>query len=150
MVQEQLLVGQAVELASDGVPPVIVVVVAMMAREILLSVSPGVPLPAALVPGAAVTLSFATTQGFHRARSSLVRIVPGKMPVLAVARVDTVSTIQRRQFFRVSATLSATLEVTGGRVASIGKQDTRALTQDVSAGGIRVDTVLPLAIADRV
>src|SRR5690349_9494756 len=131
MVQEQLLVGQAVELASDGVPPVMVVVVAMTVREILLNASPGVALPSSLVPGAAVTLSFATTLGFHRARSTLLRISSGKMPVLAVGRVDTVSTVQRRQFFRVSATLSTALAITGGRLASIGKQDTRALTQDV-------------------
>src|SRR4051812_3807639 len=102
MVQEALLVGQAVELASDRAPPVIVVVVATTVREILLSVSPGATLPAALTPGAAVTLSFASTMGFHRARSNLLRISSGKMPVIAVTRVDNVSTVQRRQFFRVS------------------------------------------------
>lgn len=148
--QEQLLVGQAVELAGDGAPPVIVVVVAITMREILLNVAPGATLPEGLTPGVPVTLSFSTTLGFHRARSSLVRISSGKNPVVAVARVDTVTTVQRRQFFRVSATLSTTLLVTGGRVAMVGKEDARALTQDISAGGMRVDTNLALALTDRV
>jgi hypothetical protein len=151
-VSEQLLVGQAVEVAIDGsVPPVKVVGVvgAIPPREILLSLVSGAVEPPALLPGVSVTVSFVTSLGLHQARTTVLRVAPGRTVSVALARLSEVTTSQRRQFFRVSASLVTLLVVAGTRASVIGKEDARALSQDLSAGGMRVDTVLPLALGDQ-
>jgi c-di-GMP-binding flagellar brake protein YcgR len=151
-VSEQLLVGQAVELHIEGsVPPVklVGVVAAIPPREILLSLPSGVVEPPALLPGVSVTVSFATSLGLHQARTTVLRVSPGRAVGVAVARLSEVTTSQRRQFFRVSASLATLLVVGPSQSSSLGKEDARAITQDLSAGGMRVDTVLPLAINDQ-
>jgi len=150
-VSEQLLVGQAVELDIDGTTPparVMGVVVAMPPREILLSLASGAVAPPALQPGAQVLVSFATSQGLHQGRTSVLRVAPGRTVAVALARFSGVSTAQRRQFFRVPASMVALLVIGTTRAGTLGKEDPRALTQDFSAGGMRVDTVLPLTVGD--
>jgi hypothetical protein len=152
-VSEQLLVGQAVDLDIEGATPparVVGVVLAMPPREILLSLAGGEVAPPSLQPGAFVTVSFATTQGLHQGRTSVLRVSPGRMVAVALARFSGVSTAQRRQFFRVPASLVTTLVLTSPHASTSAKEDTRALTQDLSGGGIRVDTVLPLTVGDLV
>jgi hypothetical protein len=152
-VSEQLLVGQLVDLDLEGVTPrarVVGVVVAMPPRELLLSLANGEVAPPALQPGVEVTVSFATTMGLHQGRTKVLRVAPGRTVAVALARFTGVSTAQRRQFFRVPASLVAALVVTSPHAATTAKEDLRALTQDLSGGGIRVDTVLPLALGDLV
>jgi hypothetical protein len=152
-VSDQLLVGQAVELDIEGAAPptkVIGMVVAMPPREILLSLASGVVAPPALQPGSQVIISFATTLGWHQGRTGVLRVAPGRTVALALARFSGVTTIQRRQFFRVPASLVALLVIGSTRAATLGKEDRRALTQDLSAGGMRVDTVLPLTVGDHI
>jgi c-di-GMP-binding flagellar brake protein YcgR len=152
-VSDQLLVGQAVALDIEGASPpaqVIGVVLAMPPREILLSLASGAMAPAALQPGAQVIVSFATTMGLHRGRTAVLRVSPGNTVAVALARFAPVSTAQRRQFFRVSATLMVKLEVGPTRASSLPHEDARALTQDLSSGGMRVETTLVLSLGDRV
>jgi hypothetical protein len=151
-VSEQLLVGQAVELDLDGaVPPVKVVgvVAAIPPREILLSLISGATAPPALMAGVPVTVSYATSLGLHQARTSVLRVAPGRAVAVALARLSGVSTSQRRQFFRVPASLVTHLVVAAHGTA-LAKDDARALTQDLSAGGMRVDTVLALVVGEQV
>ena len=150
---DQLLVGQAVELDVEGAAPpakVMGVVVAMPPREILLSLVSGAMAPPALQPGIQVMVSFATTQGLHQGRTAVLRVAPGQTVAVALARFSNVSTAQRRQFFRVPASMVALLVIGTTRAGTLGKEDPRALTQDLSAGGMRVDTVLSLTVGDHV
>ena len=143
---EPLLVGQAVELDVDGATPpcrVMGVVVGTPAHELLLSLGGDGQAPPALKAGAPATLSFATTMGFHQARTSVLRVSGTKTILLAVERFAEVSTSQRRQFFRVPTSVVTVL------VGESARQEERAQTQDLSAGGMRVDTTMPLAIGDR-
>jgi len=78
----------------------------------------------------------------------VLRVSPGRTVTLALARLTDVSTSQRRQFFRVSASLVSILVVSATRGQLVGKEDARAVTQDISAGGMRVETTLPLALDD--
>jgi Tfp pilus assembly protein PilZ len=151
-VSEQLLVGQAVELDIEEAPAparVMGVVVAMPPREILLSLASGEIAPPTLQAGVMVSVSFATTMGLHQGRTAVLRVAPGRTVAVALARFGDVSTSQRRQFFRVAAALSASLEVIAPATA-LPREDGRALTQDLSAGGVRVETTLPLALGDEV
>jgi c-di-GMP-binding flagellar brake protein YcgR len=152
-VSDQLLVGQAVELDIEGTEqPVRVmgVVVAMPPREVLLSLASGVMAPPALQPGVQVTVTFATTLGLHEGRTTVVRVAPSHAVAVALARFSAVRTSQRRQFFRVQASLVVRLLVTSSHAATAAKEDARALSQDLSGGGMRVDTILPLVAGDLV
>jgi hypothetical protein len=152
-VSEQLLVGQAVYVELEGaVPPARVscVVVAMPPREILLSLENGAVAPPGLMAGMEVVLSYATTLGLHQGRTTVLRVTSGRTVAVALARFAGVTTAQRRQFFRVPASLVVTLVVGSSRTAITAKEDSRALTHDISGGGVRVDTVLPLAVDDMV
>jgi c-di-GMP-binding flagellar brake protein YcgR len=152
-VSEQLLVGQAVDLDIEGATPpakVIGVVAGMPPREILLSLESGAMAPPALQPGVEVTVSFATTQGLHQGRTTVLRVTTGRTVSVALARFGGVSTAQRRQFFRVPASMVVNLTVIAPGAAITAKEDTRALTHDISGGGMRVDTVLPLNLGDQV
>ena len=150
---EQLLVGQAVDLDLEGSDPparVVGVVVAMPPREILLSLASGAVAPPSLQPGVEVTVSFATTQGLHQGKTTVLRVAPGRTVAVALARFTGVTTAQRRQFFRVPASLVVQLVVASSHAATSAREDLRALSHDVSGGGMRVDTVLPLVTGDLV
>jgi c-di-GMP-binding flagellar brake protein YcgR len=69
---------------------------------------------------------------------------------LALARLARVETIQRRQFFRISASLLAPLSRAVPLDGSAPAHDPRAVTLDISAGGLRADTTLALAVGDQV
>jgi hypothetical protein len=152
-VSEQLLVGQAVELDLLGVTPpakVMAVVVAIPPREVLLSLVTGAVAPPDLQPGLTVNLSFSTSLGLHQARTTVLRVAPGHTVAVALARFNDVSTVQRRQFFRVAASLVTLVVIGSQRATALGKEDARALTQDLSAGGMRVETSLALSLGDEV
>jgi hypothetical protein len=152
-VSEQVLVGQAVELDIVGATPpsrVMGVVIAIPPREVLLSLASGAVAPPALLPGVEVDLSFTTSLGLHQARTTVLRVAPGRTVAVAVDRFENVRTSQRRQFFRVPASLVTVLVVGSTRATTVGKEDARALSQDLSGGGMRVDTVLQLLVGDRV
>jgi hypothetical protein len=147
-----LLVGQAVDVDIEGVPPmkVVGVVMAIPPREILLSLESGATPPPSLMPGVEVTVSYATSLGLHQGRTTVLRVTPGRSVSVALARFAGVSTAQRRQFFRVPASLVVTLVVSSSSATITAKEDTRALTHDISGGGLRADTVLALAVGDLV
>jgi hypothetical protein len=125
-------------------------VVAIPPREVLLSLPSGVIEPPALLPGASVTVSFATSLGLHQGRTTVLRVAPGRTVAVALGRLADITTSQRRQFFRVPASLVTLLVVGPSKSSSLGKEDAKALSQDISAGGMRIDTTLALAVGDEV
>jgi c-di-GMP-binding flagellar brake protein YcgR len=158
----QLLVGQSVALevddndltAADGTarPPgrLDAFVLGTAAREYLLTLSGEGGAPPALRAGQGVTVTFTTTMGLHAARTSVLRITAGKTVVVAIAPFGTVDTQQRRHYFRPVATLPVSVAVTSSALpGSVGKEDPRAVTHDVSPGGLRLETALPVARGDR-
>jgi len=147
-VSEQLLVGQAVGLDIDGTK-VAAVVAGMPPREVLVSLEPGAVAPPALVAGAVVTVSFASSLGLHQGRTTVLRVTQGRVVSVALARFGGITTSQRRQYFRVPASLNVTLLViTTSDAAMTVKEDPGAMSLDISGGGMRLDTVLPLAVGD--
>jgi c-di-GMP-binding flagellar brake protein YcgR len=151
-VSEQLLVGQAVELHVDGATPPMPltgVVAALPSTEIVVSLPSGAVIPPALQAGVGVTIAFATTMGLHQARSSVLRVSFARIISVALARFADIKVSQRRQFFRVPASLVTVMVVRANQVGLTGKEE-RTLTQDVSGGGLRLETTLPVTIGDRV
>jgi c-di-GMP-binding flagellar brake protein YcgR len=151
-VSEQLLVGQAVELHVDGaIPPTPIqgVVAALPSTEILVSLASGAIVPPALQAGVPCTIAFASTLGLHQARSSVLRVSFARTISVALARFADIKVSQRRQFFRVPASLVTVLVVRANQVGLAGREE-KTLTQDVSGGGLRLETALPMAIGDRV
>jgi len=152
-VSQNLLVGQAVKLEIAGATPpqaVMGVLVRVPPPEVVVSLGQGVPAPRGLVPGANVVVSFTTDEVFAKATTKVTRVLPDRLASVALEPFAKVDTSTRRRFFRVPASLLTLLVVSSARGSEVGKKDARALTQDVSAGGMRVETVLALAIGDRV
>ena len=150
---QNLLVGQAVKLEIAGAhPPQVVmgVLVRLPPPEVVMSLGQGVTAPRGLVPGAAVAVTFTTDQVFAKASTKVTRVLGERVASVALEPFAQVDTSMRRRFFRVPASLLTLLVVSSARGAEVGKKDARALTQDVSAGGMRVETVLALAVGDRV
>jgi c-di-GMP-binding flagellar brake protein YcgR len=150
-VAHPMLVGQGVELEFPGHPDLAfaAVVIASGGEQIMLSVAGPAPLPSGVGPGTAVVVRFATALGLHRFRTSLVAVSTGRHVTMSVSRTPKTEVIQRRRFFRVPACLSAAVIVMRSEASVEGEADSRALTQDISAGGLRVDTVLPVLVGDR-
>jgi c-di-GMP-binding flagellar brake protein YcgR len=152
--QEQPLIGQSVELTIVGGDPdqrILAVVVAAPVRELVvaLAVRPREIPPATLQPGSEVIVTFTTTAGLRQSRTSILRVSHASQVTVALARLAAVDTIQRRQFFRISASLLVRLSVLGPPGAEPAL-DPRAVTIDISASGLRADTTLALAEGDRV
>jgi c-di-GMP-binding flagellar brake protein YcgR len=152
-VSNELQIGQAVKLIVAGATPpasVMAVVVAKPPPRLVVALGSGVAAPPGLVVGAQVSVSFTTANLFAQAKTSVLRVLPERPVSVELAPLAQLSASQRRRFFRVPASLLTLLVVSTARASELGRQDGRALTQDVSAGGLRVETTLPLAIGDRV
>jgi c-di-GMP-binding flagellar brake protein YcgR len=128
------------------------VVVASPQRELIVALAGAREIPPALLPGSEVIATFATTAGLLQSRTSVLRVSQASQVTVALARLAAVETIQRRQFFRISASLSVRLTLLGppGAEPSPPSADPQAVTVDISAGGVRADTTLALAEGDRV
>jgi c-di-GMP-binding flagellar brake protein YcgR len=154
LVQGQLGIGQSAEILVDGAEPEIALqafVYGMPPGELLFTFPTVKVLPPHLEIGRAVTVRFFSGGGAHHARSQVLRVSTTPHVTAALSSLTKVETIQRRRYFRVSATLPVTFEVTRSAVAdAAGKSETRGLSQDVSAGGIRLETSVLLTIDDRI
>jgi hypothetical protein len=149
-----LLVGQLVELELErngSSPPTRIDanVIGLPPREIQLALTNIAALPAGLEVGRQVWIRFSNALGLHQTRCAISRVTPGKALVVALARAPQVETVQRRKFFRVPAALSVRFDVlTSAIPEATGKVEPRGLAQDISAGGIRLESSLLLAVGD--
>lgn len=157
MADQQLVVGQSVELvipAADepgGQVPVEALVFGAPEREYLLTLPALAVVPPGLIDGARVTIRFATKTGLCEVASHVLRVTAGAKGLnVAVARTARVETIQRRRFFRVPACLNVSFRVQASDIAEhLGLTDDKALTQDLSAGGMRIETTVAVGHGDR-
>lgn len=153
-VQGQLGIGQSAEIVVDGADPDDVLhafVYGMPPGEILLTFPSVKVLPPNLEIGREVSVRFFSGGGAHHGRSEVLRVDATPKVTAAVARLTDVETIQRRRYFRVPVTLPVTFAVLRSSVTeSTGKVEPRGLTQDVSAGGVRLETSVLLTVDDRV
>jgi hypothetical protein len=141
------LIGQAVEVRARGLilPGV---VYSAGGPHILLSLGPCPDGPPALAVESAVKLRYATTLGLHELSTYVVSLGGNDNVTLALANTAEGHTIQRRNFFRVSACLSVAVNVAHSETAQ-GFADARAITQDISAGGMRLETALRAGLGDQ-
>jgi hypothetical protein len=149
---KQLKVGQAVELEVDGTRPRLKLPALVQSSELgecVLSLPMTDCPPEPLVPDAPVTLRFGTSMGHHEVRSSVVEVIPGKRVDVVLGAFHSERTAQRRSHFRTSANLAVELSVLASKTAKLGEQDRRAISLDISGGGMRVETALTVALEDR-
>lgn len=106
--------------------------------------------------GAKVLLEGADGRGRHagttHVRSWVTALSAAPALVATVDRPFPMRTVQNRRFFRLPASVPLRVGVLSSarRPASVGLRDEFATTQDVSAGGMRLLTRLPLEEGDRI
>lgn len=151
--EQQLLVGQSVELQFAGTDQPLRInafVFGAPAREYLIAVPTMKIAPPGIAVGETAIVRFTSAIGLHECRTRVLRVSTAKMLNIAIERFERVVTLQRRKFFRVPACLAAHFQITASIAQERqGKEDPRALTHDVSAGGLRLETRLPLGLGDR-
>jgi hypothetical protein len=141
------LIGQAVEVRARGLV-LRGVVCSASGAHILVSLGPLPSGPPELPVESAVKLRYATTLGLHELSSHVVSLGGRDNVTLTVAHSSEGQTIQRRNFYRVSACLSVSVNVAHSATAQ-GFADARAITQDISAGGMRLETALRAGLGDQ-
>jgi hypothetical protein len=147
----QLRAGQPAELGVEGaLEPVPVTVRTATCDQASLAVVPPPALRGALRAGAKIVVRFNSPGGRHEARSTIVGVemIDDDTADVAIGALEGMRTSQRRQFFRVSAALPVELLLPAANGLPM-REDKRGVTLDLSAGGLRFDTVLALAAEQR-
>lgn len=105
--------------------------------------------------GARLTAHFITSLGVHQGQCDLVAIngagtIDNPLE-LTLSELTGVKTLQRRKHFRVAAALPVDLEVLRTKNKELAEEaaDRNAVTQDFSAGGLRVETRFDLELDDQ-
>jgi hypothetical protein len=107
--------------------------------------------PEGLEAGHEAVVRYASSSGRHTGRTAILRVANGPPVTAAFQRLASVETEQRRQYPRVSVRLPATVAAADESPRPVGGQrDTRARIRNLGAGGILVETSLPLAAGDDV
>src|SRR5262245_57138897 len=97
--------------------------------------------PPGFAPGRIVAVKFWSHLGIHHAKSTIVRVSSGSTVNVVIERFSKYGTTQKRNFFRVIASLSVTFDVIKTSVfESQGLTNQQAFTRDISAGGLSMDT----------
>jgi c-di-GMP-binding flagellar brake protein YcgR len=105
--------------------------------------------PLGLAPGCSVLVRLVNEQGVHTGVASVVQVA--RKPHLAATLRAPLkfSTTQKRRFVRVAVKLPAICTVRVSKNETlVGQADAAAKTHDLSAGGMRVSTALPLRAGD--
>jgi c-di-GMP-binding flagellar brake protein YcgR len=126
-------------------------VVASDERETKLTLRPMEGESFMVAPGAKLKVRFLNDFGIHGGHCHVVRVAHNESVELTVGPLLNVTTLQRRDYFRVSVALSAQITVVRSTVANFeGNVDREVTTVDVSAGGAKVTTAFALEPDDRV
>jgi hypothetical protein len=97
-----------------------------------------------------VVVRYVSPLGRHEAFSFVVQMGAGNPLSLTLGKLDGLKTFQQREHFRAFASLPLELAVVEAKIEELKAQiDVRALSIDVSAGGLRVDTRLAVGVDDR-
>lgn len=95
-----------------------------------------------LTSGANAVLSVWDGFGLHRARSRLLVVTTQPYPGAIIERPRLFTTQQKRGYFR----LATSLAITFAPLTAEASQLLRAVTEDISAGGLRFRTLAPLVV----
>lgn len=148
-----LPVGQPLELMVPGLeayePLPGVVQESPVVDECVLSLRPPACPLGYVLPGTMVRLRFANPLGLHGATATILDMRPGPPMELNLGEFRDETTVQRREYYRVTRGLPATVTVRVSHSVEPGLVDSGAFTYDISGGGIRLDTFLAVGIDDR-
>jgi c-di-GMP-binding flagellar brake protein YcgR len=106
---------------------------------------------AGFVTGRTVKVRVSNQHGVHTATTRVLQVMTAPYIFITIVAPTGFATQQQREFFRVGTKLpvSCTIVESGDHDA-IGRQDSAAKSVDISAGGMRLATTLPLQLGDRV
>jgi c-di-GMP-binding flagellar brake protein YcgR len=151
----RLQVSQAVSVEAgvdaDGAAVVSGVVSASTAESLSIRF-PDLKRPlAGFVTGKTVRVRVSNQHGVHTATTRVLQVMTAPYIFISVVAPTGFTTQQQREFFRVAVKLpvSCTIVESADHDA-IGRQDSAAKSADISAGGMRLSTTLPLQLGDRV
>lgn len=148
-----LRVGQGLDLEIENTQPRVrlkAVVQRSDLGEVELTMNELAEAPPELVVGAVVHARFCTPAGYHEASSTVVKLLPGHPPSVVLDAFHGERTRQRRAYFRTSAYLACEISVLVSKKIKAGEADRRAVTLDISGGGIKLETSLAVIAEDRV
>jgi hypothetical protein len=148
----QLVLGQWAEIFPNGsLVPLRAFVFSLRPGEVLFTF-PDLPTsPEGLEAGHEAVVRYASGTGRHTGHAAILRVASGPPVTAALQRLGRVETEQRRQYPRVSVRLPATLAANAESSQPAGGQsDARARIRNLGAGGISVETSLPLTAGDGV
>ena len=148
----QLVLGQWAEIFPNGsLVPLRGFVFSLRPGEVLFTF-PDLPTsPEGLEAGHQALVRYASGTGRHTGHAAILRVANGPPVTAALQRLVRVETEQRRQYPRVSVRLPATLAAGAESSQPVGGQsDARARIRNLGAGGISVETSLPLTAGDGV
>jgi hypothetical protein len=148
----KLVPGQWAEILPDGsAVPLRGFVFSLRPGEVIFTF-PDLPArPEGLEAGHGAQVRYASRTGRHTGHAGILRVASGPPVTAALQRPVMVETEQRREYPRVSVRLPATLAAGAESVpAAGGRSDGRARIRNLGAGGMLVETSLPLAAGDEV
>lgn len=148
----KLVLGQWVEIFPNGsLTPLRGFVFSLRPGEVLFTFPDLMTSPEGLEAGHEAVVRYASGTGRHTGHAAILRVANGPPVTAALQRLVRVETEPRRQYPRVSVRLPAKLAA--GEESSQptgGQSDKRARIRSLGAGGISVETSLPLAAGDGV
>jgi c-di-GMP-binding flagellar brake protein YcgR len=150
--EAQLVLGQWAEIFPNGsVLPLHGFVFSLRPGEVLFTF-PDLPTsPEGLEAGHEAVVRYASSKGRHTGHAAILRVAKGPPVTAAFQRLVRVETEQRRQYPRISVRLPATLAANAESTQpAVGQSDARARIRNLGAGGISVETSLPLSAGDGV
>ncbi|MGA7742900.1 MAG: PilZ domain-containing protein [Polyangia bacterium] len=107
--------------------------------------------PEGLEAGRAAVVRYTSRMGCHVGRTSILRVANGPPVTAALQRLVKVETAQRRRYPRVSVRLPAALATGSESGREAGRPgDERARIRNLGAGGMLLETSLPVMAGDEV
>ena len=145
MAKVSLRVGQDIRLSmQDAIPQVELQgsILQLGKRQLMLAFPHYRELPGVMV-GANAMLSVWDGFGLHRGRSRMLVVTTTPYPGAIIERPRTFITQQKRGYFRLATSLAITFAPLTSAAMS---QPLRAVTEDISAGGLRFRTLEALGV----
>jgi len=148
----RLVPGQWAEIFPNGsVVPLRGFVFSLRPNEVLFTFPDLPTAPEELEAGHDAVVRYASGTGSHTGHAAILRVAKGPPVTAAFQHLVRIETEQRRHYPRISLRLPATLAASVESAEPAGRQsDARARICNLGAGGILVETSLPLMAGDGV
>ena len=149
--ETELVLGQWAEIfPNHSVVPLRGFVFSLRTGEVLFTFPDLPTAPDGLEAGHDAVVRYASETGRHTGHAAILRVAKGPPVTAAFQRLVRIETEQRRQYPRISLRLPATLAGAEATESAGGQSDARARIRNLGAGGILVETSLPLTAGDGV